>query len=322
MIQMKIDLVDSIHQPEHTGENRCEPCTVLNLVIAAVLGSFIARKSRIGGLLSVFISVGLIYLRGYLIPGTPTLTKQYLPPNILRWFGKNPETEIAAGLGGAETANSSSTDESIPSDSDEESTASNRSTGVGGTVTENAESPSDEQPPTTGDLETYFLEHRIIEPCAEADDLCLTDSFETAWSEEIEPLADAEITTSEVVEAFGVEDDNSQFDLVTHNEVWLLESDSGQIGQWPSRPALIADIAASRVLRSQALNWEAYEPQEKGQLLNGLRMFLETCPTTGGGIQMDEEVVESCCSSHKVIAVTCEETGERLFEHRLADVDS
>ncbi|ELZ88521.1 hypothetical protein C453_01615 [Haloferax elongans ATCC BAA-1513] len=48
-------------------------------------------------------------------------------------------------------------------------------------------------------------------------------------------------------------------------------------------------------------------------------MFLETCPTTGGDIQLSEEVVESCCSSHRVIAVSCEESGERLFEHSLPD---
>lgn len=32
----------------------------------------------------------LIYLRGYLVPGTPTLTKRYLPNRVLRWFGKAP----------------------------------------------------------------------------------------------------------------------------------------------------------------------------------------------------------------------------------------
>lgn len=317
IIRMKVDIVDNLHQPGYTGENRCGPCTVLNLVVAALLGSLIARKSKLGGLVVVTISVGLIYLRGYLVPGTPTLTKQYLPPSVLRWFGKNPEPEIAAGFGGAETA-----DGSMTPNSDDESTAPNRSTGVGGTTTDNTDSTSEKQPTATGDLETYFLEQNILELCADTDDLCLTESFETAWSEAIEPLANSEITTSEVVEAFGVEDDDHQFELVTLNEARLLRSEAGQIGQWPSRPALIADIAASRVLRSWVSDWEAYEPRETGQLLNSLRMFLETCPTTGGGIHMGEEIVESCCSSHKVIAVTCEETGDRLFEHRLADVET
>jgi len=99
---MQIDVVDDLRQPEYTGENRCEPCTVLNLVIAAVLGSVIARKSRLGGLLAVGISVALIYLRGYLVPGTPALTKRYLPPEVLRWFGKEPEPDVASGLGGVD----------------------------------------------------------------------------------------------------------------------------------------------------------------------------------------------------------------------------
>lgn len=318
---MKVDIVDTLHQPEHTGENRCEPCTVLNLVIAGLLGSLIARRSKLGGVVAVTVSVGLIYLRGYLVPGTPTLTKRYLPPSVLRRFGKEPEPEIAAGFSGTETADPSSADESMPSNADEGSTPSNNSTGVSG-ATEDAETPRDEQPSATGDLETYFLDQGILEPCADADDLCLTNSFETEWFEEIEPLADAEITTPEVIEAFGIEDDDHQFELVTRDEARLLQSESRQIGQWPSRPALIADIAASRVLRPWISDWEAYEAHEKGHILNSLRMFLKTCPTTGGDIHMGEEVVESCCSSHKVIAVTCEDSGERLFEHRVTGVET
>ena len=43
-------------------------------------------------------------------------------------------------------------------------------------------------------------------------------------------------------------------------------------------------------------------------------MFLETCPTAEGGVEMTEETVTSCCSSETVVAVVCEETGDRLFE--------
>ncbi|MDL0138608.1 hypothetical protein PNP85_03675 [Halobacterium salinarum] len=318
---MKVEIVDSLHQPEYTGENRCGPCTVLNLVIAALLGSLIARKTKLGGLIAVTVSVSLIYLRGYLVPGTPTLTKQYLPSSVLRWFGKDPEPEIATGFG-AETADSTSANGSMTPSSAEESTAPDRSAGVDETTTSNNESTSEERPTAAGDLEAYFLDRGILEPCADTDDLCLTESFETTWFKEIKPLTDSEITSSKVVEAFGVEDEDHHFELITRDEALFLESASRQFGQWPSRPALIADIAASRVLQSQVSDWEIYEPREKGQLLNSLRMFLETCPTTDGDIQIGEEIVESCCSSHKVIAVSCEETGERLFEHRLADVET
>lgn len=138
-----------------------------------------------------------------------------------------------------------------------------------------------------GEPGNVLLRTRNSRPCAGADDLCLTDSFETVWFEETEPLADTGITTSEVAEALCVEDDYNQFELVTRNEARLLQSDSGQVGQWPSRAALIADIAGSRALRSRVSDWGAYDTQERGQILNGLRMFLETCPTTGGGTQVD-----------------------------------
>jgi len=93
---MQLDVVDELRQPDYTGENRCEPCTVLNLAIAMVTGSLIARKSRLGGLLAVVISIAVIYLRGYLVPGTPTLTKRYFPEWFLRWFDKAPEPQRSA----------------------------------------------------------------------------------------------------------------------------------------------------------------------------------------------------------------------------------
>lgn len=320
-VQMRINIIDGLHQPAYTGKNRCEPCTVLNLVIAALLGSFIARKSNIGGLIAVLVSVGLIYLRGHLVPGTPTLTKQYLPPTVLRWFGKEPAPKIATGLGDAETATTPPADGPVVPNSVDESTATEESTTGSGTTTDTSDMTSDERLSAIEDLETYFVEQKILELCTDSDDLCLTKAFETAWFEEVEPLTDSELTASEVADVFGFDADLQQFELVTYDEARLLRSESKQIGQWPSRPALVADLAASRVLSSWVSDWNVYDPQEKGQLLNALRMFLETCPTTDGDIHMGEEVVESCCSSHTVIAMTCEETGKRLFEHRLDNID-
>lgn len=318
---MKVDIIDNLHQPEYTGENRCGPCTVLNLIIAGLLGSLIVRKSKLGGLAAVAISIGLIYLRGYLVPGTPTLTKQYLPPRVLRWFGKNPNPEIARGFGGTETEGPAARDVSRSSEANKTTTAPHNSARHSVPKTERTETAGPEQPSEASDLDVFFQEHGILEPCLDANDLCLTESFETAWFDEIEPLADADITKSEVVEAFGIEADADQFDLMTRDEAHLLRSETGQIGQWPSRPALVADVAASRVLVSWIPDWDSYDPDQKGRLLNSLRMFLETCPTTDEDIEIGEEVVESCCSSHKVVAVTCEESGDRLFEHPLPEDD-
>ena len=337
---MELEIVDDLKQPAYTGENRCEPCTILNLVIAAVVGSLIARKSRLGGALAVGVSIALIYLRGYLVPGTPTLTKRYLPPEVLRWFGKEPEPELASGLGAVDGAAGTATDRSDSRSSDsaarpddggataesaadaanatDDRPAEMNSAADGSTVEADATDPADEQPIT--DLETYFLEHEVLEPCAEDDDLCLTDAFESVWLEAIEDVEESGLEVADAVDAFGFDADAEAFELETRDDVHILRSERGMAGRWPSRAALLADVGASRALAEWTDDWDAYEPELKGQVLNGLRMFLETCPT-GGEISMSEETVESCCTSHEVFAVTCDETGERLFEQRLDAVD-
>jgi len=106
--------------PDYTGPNRCLPCTVANVVLAvafavvAVTALWTVGVLRSGGDAAVAGAVVLgcsilaIYLRGYLVPGTPDLTKRYFPRWLLSAFGKapaaggsgfDPGTELrAAGL--------------------------------------------------------------------------------------------------------------------------------------------------------------------------------------------------------------------------------
>ncbi|WP_396613336.1 hypothetical protein ACH9L7_17035 (plasmid) [Haloferax sp. S1W] len=325
---MKLDVVEALHQPEYTGENRCEPCTVLNLLIAGLLGSVVARKSKLGGVVAVGLSIGLIYLRGYLVPGTPTLTKRYLPPEVLRWFGKDPQPAVAAGFGGQE-AMSCTTDHSSQRTTADETGATD-TTGTPNTSPSSASETDHTEPSASDDeservpiaseddLETFFTTHDILELCQDGSDLCLTDDFEAEWMDKTTSLADSDISPEAVTDAFGMDAEPESLELMTRGETQILKSDATWLGQWPSSAALIADIGASRVLAPRISEWSDYDSETKGAILNGLRMFLETCPTTGGDVHMGEEVVESCCSSHTVLALTCEETGERLFEHRLS----
>lgn len=84
------DAVDRFRRPEYTGANRCLPCTVVNLLIAVAVAGVLAVLVPWLGVAVFVVFVGSIYLRGYLVPGTPTLTKRYLPPRVLRLFGKQP----------------------------------------------------------------------------------------------------------------------------------------------------------------------------------------------------------------------------------------
>ena len=80
--------LDRVRQPEYTGENRCVPCTVANLAIAAVLTAGLAFASVPGAAVFAVFAVGSIWLRGYLVPKTPELTKRYFPDWLLAKFDK------------------------------------------------------------------------------------------------------------------------------------------------------------------------------------------------------------------------------------------
>ncbi len=86
-----MSVVDSLRQPEYTGENRCTPCTAFNLVVTAALAAAVwIRLDPLAAVVVFALGAATIYFRGYLVPGTPTLTKRYLPAPVLRAFGKEP----------------------------------------------------------------------------------------------------------------------------------------------------------------------------------------------------------------------------------------
>jgi hypothetical protein len=88
-------LVDRLREPAHTGSNRCLPCTAVNLgllgLTVGVLWLFIPVAAVVVG----FAGVTTIWLRGYLVPGTPQLTRRYLPKSVLAAFGKTSTTASA-----------------------------------------------------------------------------------------------------------------------------------------------------------------------------------------------------------------------------------
>jgi hypothetical protein len=91
------DAIARHRNPRYTGENRCVPCTITNVAIAAV-GSlalwFVAPPLAVAALVASLLAV---YLRGYLVPGTPAFTRRYFPDWLLAWFGTvGPSTGEAA----------------------------------------------------------------------------------------------------------------------------------------------------------------------------------------------------------------------------------
>lgn len=89
-----------LRQPEYTGENRCIPCTIVNsaiaLLVCIALAVLVQPPAAGIGAAIVFAAIAVltIGLRGYLVPGTPTLTKRYFPDRLLALFDKEPVTPV------------------------------------------------------------------------------------------------------------------------------------------------------------------------------------------------------------------------------------
>ena len=256
------EALERVRQPEYTGENRCIPCTVTNLVIAAVVTAALAWLSATLAVMFAVLAVASIWLRGYLVPKTPELTKQYLPDRLLAKFDKQPPPE--------------------PIDRGE------------------------------FDPETVLLEASVVEPCADVDDLCLTGGFEADWLAAIDRLGDEETLRAELADHLEIKGANIDFER--YGDAFIASEDGTQIGQWESRAALLADLAAAEELPGRVAGWERLSPRRRSQLLGGLRVFVQECPVCGGPVAADTEVVESCCRSTTVVGVACEDCGDRLLE--------
>jgi len=272
--------VNRLRQPEYTGENRCLPCTVVNVLIAvalggAVAGAGVATGNAGPGLAASVALVGLslvaIYLRGYLVPGTPTLTKRYFPPWLLALFGKDPADGFARVTG-------SDAEQTVP----------------------DAESL---------DPETVLVGVDALEECAAGEDLCLTEGFRAAWVDGIEQARDADRAT--LLDVLGVpgEAETEEF-----GDAFRLVVDGQEAGRWESRAAFLADLGAAHALKARYGGWSALSVRARGQLLSGLRLFIDTCPACEGTPEFGTETVESCCSTREVAAVACPDCGARLFE--------
>ena len=257
-------------QPEYTGENRCLPCTVVNALIAVVLsaavGIAVGTVSSVaigaaGGIVVFALSAAAIYLRGYLVPGTPELTKQYFPPWLLAVFGKGPGANEYDG------------------DLDPEET---------------------------------LIEVGALEPCETGEDLCLTDEFRADWNDEIERVTAEDAGRERLLDLLGI--DSGTVEFREFGDAFQASVDERTVGKWESEPAFLADLGAANVLADRYRDWDEMPVDEQSQLLNGIRLFIDTCPACGGVPEFGTDTVESCCSTHDVAAVACTECDARLFE--------
>lgn len=282
-----------LRQPEYTGDNRCLPCTVVNLAIAAALAGTVALLSVPAAAAVFGLSVLAIALRGYLVPGTPELTERHLPPSVLRLFGKHPTAGTTLEAEGEREA------ASVDVDPDE--------LGVFQEIERRREEGVDPS--------EFLREVGAIELCADGEEFCLTDAF----AERVAAHSEAR-TVSEDAEAiaaiFGVDPD----EVTPLDRAYPAVEVGIQVRKWPSVAALTADIATDRALAETTDRWRGVPPGQRREILESMRGFHERCPLCGGPVALGEEVLESCCGTHQVKTVACRDCERRLREFDQARV--
>jgi len=269
-----------LRREEYTGENRCVPCTVANLAIAAAASAALALGlpavapvdapgALLAGVAAFALACGVIWLRGYLVPGTPTLTRRYFPDRVLRRFDKldDPVRESADGAPEALDA---------------------------------------------GDVESLLLDAGVLEPCG--DDLCLSPSAREDWRDRVAALRGDGPPAPDPLLAAAADVAPSTIDLRDGPGAFLARTGDASLARWESRAAYVADVAGAAVLADRVRGWEAFGFAQRTQVLGALRLWLEQCPDCDGPVTLDEETVESCCRSIDVVAATCEDCGTRVFE--------
>ena len=255
-----------LRQPEYTGSNRCLPCTVVNLAIATGVTALVATQSRPAAVAVGAVALASIYARGYLVPGTPALTKRYLPARVLTWFGKEQGPAVDGGV----------------------------------------------------DPGPVLLRAGLLSETTDGADLRLDPVFARVWASRTHELLSA--PDGERTALAAMLDVSTDALLVTSDGRGVsAHLDGDLLGLWESRTAFFADMAGLELLAPLVPGWDDMSVAVRSEVAGTLRLFAESCPRCGGAIALGEETVDSCCSSHDVVAGDCTACGTRLLELRVTE---
>lgn len=285
MTAILFSALESVRRPEYTGRNRCLPCTAVNVGIAAVAAGLIATISVPGGAAAFALCAAVIYLRGYLVPGTPTLTKRYVPERVHRLLGTHgdPEAEPGPELG----------------EGTEDGAKAESGTGTG-----------DET-----EVADLLREAGVVTDCPDADDLCLEPAFRATWRDRIREIREAGDGRERLASILEV--DPAELSLEERDDRFWVLFEGDRVDAWPSEAAFLADLAVEPTLAEWDDGWEELEPRERTLTIASLRAFLERCPACESELETAEDTWETCCREGTTASVECPDCGDVVFSGRL-----
>lgn len=271
-----LDALDPFRRPEHTGENRCLPCTVVNSAIVLALAGVVGRRWRPAGVAVLAVGAAAISLRGYVVPYTPRFAPKLVEPLPFDFKNTTPSSDSFSTV-------EISDDTSVVDDVDP---ISSEPTADETTERDGQLPDSDSLTALDADGEQVML--TLLDAGVIVDDgeaIRPSDEFAEAWETAMATLREldddalaAVVAEAAPFEAAGYVDDGGEWVVVEGEEqaVHL------------TRPVALAETAAIRVMAEFDVpanrRVEAAEP---------LRMFITTCPVCGGVVE--ETNTDKCC---------------------------
>ena len=140
------------------------------------------------------------------------------------------------------------------------------------------------------------------------DDLALTETFRTDLRRRIDQVGDDPTRYLALL----LEADPDALSVDAGGDGVSVRDGSGAstrtVGEWPSKAALVADVAAFVALGEWLPAFEELDGAERDELVARLRAFLETCPICDGAL-----IEESDAEEATVPAISCDDCGAALF---------
>ncbi|ELZ41133.1 hypothetical protein C471_06548 [Halorubrum saccharovorum DSM 1137] len=310
------DAVEALADPEHTGENRCLPCTLVNALGVAVVAGLLSRRRRSLGLLAAALGGAAIWLRGYVVPGTPRFAPRLVAPLPIDVgpdhragidsdsLADGKVTVEAAGDGPADgdpaegdpvegdPAESAPVEgdpaNGEPAEGDAEVGEPALGPGHDAGIAPSAGSADDEGNESRGDggpVDPEALVATLVDAGVLVDDgetLLLDDSFRAALADRIDALRrgpdEALAERAAALAGPGI-------DGRVHDGRILL---AGGRDAWLSRPVALAETAAAETLRERGV-----DDAVARRAARPLRAFLDTCPVCDGPVR--ETTLRNCC---------------------------
>jgi hypothetical protein len=315
-------VLERLRQPEHTGENRCLPCTLANVAVAVVVSVLVGRRRRALGLAVLALSLAAISLRGYLVPGTPALTARYLPESVRRSVGKDPVAERLDeeavevdldGLGGARENGADAARENGAGAGEVEAAASDGD--------EHDEDEDDDGPTfrtlekmrraeeNEVDPEEFLLAAGVVEPADGEFAYRFTDEFAAAARERLPDDVD-DVGHERIAPLFRVDPE----ELEPKDRDYPAYRVGVRVRKWPSAAARALDVAAFEAIDERTDEWADVPIQQRMDVLEWLRGFYDACPVCGGAVEFSDDVIESCCGQFNVTTLACADCGVHLRE--------